>query len=119
MVKKASGVAIAVAVAAIGVAACSSGGSGGPGASASCVIQINSTDGTDSIAFITANISQSSCADLDGDLGADATGGGVATHPALGTAQCSGTWTTPAGTWPATIYNDGGDEAGTLCQEMG
>jgi hypothetical protein len=36
-----------------------------------------------------------------------------------GTAQCSGTWTTPAGTWPVTIFNIGGNEAGTLCQKIG
>jgi hypothetical protein len=105
--------AVAVAFACLAVGGCS--GNGTVATDAKCIIQLDDATGGGGVAYLAANVTQVQCQDIDGDLGADASGVGAGMYPygnktvPTGSAvACSGTLQDPVGNdVPVTVYGDG------------
>lgn len=107
--------AVAVAFACLAVGGCSSNG-GTVATDANCIIQVDDATGGEGVAYLAANVTQGQCQDIDGALGADATGEGAGMYPygnstvPTGSAvACSGTLQDPIteDDVPVTVYGDG------------
>lgn len=107
-------IVVSIIIGAIGSAVGS--GSGTVAADANCIIQVDDVYGGGGVAYVAANVTQSQCEDIDGDLGADASGVGAGMYPygqstvPTGSAvACSGTLQDPVtdNDVPVTVYGDG------------